>query len=60
MRFLLEKKSAEGEEDQILVCLWPEPFSFEKTAEDQKRFREFPFSEDGLQSAVAYIMGEDG
>ena len=60
VRFLLEKKSAEGEEDQILVCLWPEPFSFEKTAEDQKRFRGFPFSEDGLQSAVAYIMGEDG
>ncbi|MBR3104641.1 MAG: hypothetical protein IKH46_12560 [Lachnospiraceae bacterium] len=59
MRFMLEKKSAEGEEDRILVCLWPEPYSYEKTGEDQKRFREFPFTEDGLQSAVSYIMGDE-
>ncbi|MBR3515768.1 MAG: hypothetical protein IKO10_05585 [Lachnospiraceae bacterium] len=59
VRFLLEKKSAEGEEDRILVCKWPEPFSFEKTEEEKKTFREFSFDEDGLQSAVAYIMGDE-
>ena len=59
MRFMLEKKSAEGEEDKILVCLWPEPFSYEKTEEDQKRYREFSFHDEGLEAAVSYIMGDE-
>lgn len=59
VRFMLEKKSEEGQEDQILVCLWPEPFSYEKTEDEQKRFREFPFSEEGLEAAVSYIMGDE-
>lgn len=59
MRFMLEKKSAEGEEDKILVCLWPEPFSYEKTEEDQKRYREFSFNDEGLEAAVSYIMGDE-
>ena len=57
VRFMLEKKSVEGEDDKILVCIWPEPFSFEKTEEDQKRFREFPYNDEGLEEAVSYIMG---
>ena len=60
MRFLLEKKSVEGEEDRILVCTWPEPFSYEKTEEDRKEYREFPFTQEGLDLAVQYLMhGEE-
>ena len=59
VRFMLEKKSVEGEDDKILVCLWPEPFSFEKTEEDQKKFYEYPFTEEGLEEAVSFIMGDE-
>ncbi|MBR1471623.1 MAG: hypothetical protein IJ600_08285 [Lachnospiraceae bacterium] len=60
MRFMLEKKSEEGQEDKILVCTWSEPYSYEKTEEDKKNYRMFAFSEEGLKEAVAYLMGEQG
>ncbi len=58
VRFLLEKKKAEeeGGEDRILTCTWPEPFSFEVTANEKKQFRDFPFSQEGLDEAVDYLM----
>ena len=37
------------------VTVWPEPFCFEKTPEDKKTFREFPFDEDGVMAGLDWI-----
>lgn len=55
LRFFLEKKQEGEEEAVILVCLWPEPLCFEKTEDDKKFFREFAFSEEGLDEAIEYL-----
>ena len=39
----------------IRVQGYPEPFCFEKTAEDQKEAREFPFTDEGFQQAIAWL-----
>lgn len=46
------------EEDSIKVCLYPDIFCFEKTSEDDKIYREFPFDQDGLIAAMQYIEEE--
>lgn len=53
-RFLFEKKQ---EEDRIalVACVWPEPFSFEHTDEERKEYKDFTFSEEGLQEAMAWV-----
>lgn len=53
-----EAKNDEGEVMQplgLLVVLWPEPFSFEKTEDALKQSRLFPFSEEGKEQAVAWM-----
>lgn len=40
------------------VWVWPEPFSFEKTPEDKKTFKEFDFSEDGVMEGLRWINEE--
>lgn len=44
-----------GAEDKINVCIYPEPWCFEKTPEDSKIWEEFPFSDDGLEQALTWI-----
>ena len=62
MRYRIIKQKAEKDEEGhmlqeegLLVTLWPEPFSFEKTRDDLKRSRLFPFSEEGKQQAVEWL-----
>lgn len=64
MRYMLEKKDfpepEEGSNEEkkpscILACVWPEPFSYEKTDEEKKTFAEFPLSEDGVTEALNWI-----
>lgn len=43
------------QEQGLLVVLWPEPFSFEKTDDAVKQSRLFPFSEEGKVQAVAWL-----
>lgn len=45
-------RAAEG---QFVACVWPDPWCFEKTAEEEKSFAEFPQSEEGLRGAEAWI-----
>ncbi len=42
-------------EDKIKVCIYPEPWCFEVTPDDNKTWNEFPFSPEGLKSAVDWI-----
>ncbi len=54
MRYRLEGVS--GEEGKRLRCtVWPEPFNFFKTPEEEKETAEFPFEEDGVTDAVAWM-----
>lgn len=54
MRFMFEKKK-NGEDEVILACVWPEPFSFENTVEDKKEYMEFVLTDEGLQEAIKWV-----
>lgn len=54
MRYQIEQ-AAEGEEIFLLVTVWPEPFCFEKTAEEKKQQKSFGYSEDGLDEAYDWL-----
>lgn len=63
MRYRLEKlekksMSDNGEErtDKYLLCtIWPEPFNFHTTPEEEKESAEFSFDRDGVEDAVAWM-----
>lgn len=54
MRFKLYKKTV-GEETMLGLAIWPEPFNFVKTNEEEKLFTEFEFNDDGIDDAVRYL-----
>ncbi len=54
MRYRLRKKEEEDKKT-LEAVIYPEPFCFEKTAEDQKEAREFPFTDEGFQQAIAWL-----
>lgn len=54
MRYRIEK--VEKEEGKMLqATVWPEPFNFRMTPEEEKRKCEFSFSEDGVKDAVDWM-----
>lgn len=55
MRYRLEGVSGEASEKMLRCTIWPEPFSFFKTPEEEKESEEFPFEEDGVRAAVAWM-----
>lgn len=56
MRYQIEQ-AGEGEGCHLLVTVWPEPFCFEKTAEDKKQRKQFAYSEEGLDEAHEWLCG---
>ena len=42
-------------DDHLLATVWPEPFSFKDTPDDEKRSSSFPMSEEGFKAAVAWL-----
>lgn len=54
MRFRMEKKK-QDEGDVLLVTIWPEPFNFFKTPEEQKTRQTFTFNEDGVVDAIGWM-----
>ena len=54
MRYRLEGVSTE-EGKQLKVTVWPEPFNFLKTPEEQKSHALFSFDEDGVVDAIAWM-----
>lgn len=54
MRYRLEGITVEGEK-KLLVTVWPEPFNYFKTPEEEKERAEFTFDEDGVVDAVAWM-----
>ena len=57
MRYMLHQAEIE-EEKKLQVYLWPEPFCFEVTPEEQKLTEFFPFSEEGLSQAIEWMNGQ--
>lgn len=57
MRYRMAK--AEKEEETCLrVTVWPEPFGFDATPEEQKTWEDFPFTEEGIVSGVEWLNGQ--
>lgn len=54
MRYMLHL-AEQDEEKKLQVYLWPEPFCFEVTPEEQKISRLFAFGEDGLAEAIDWM-----
>lgn len=49
------KQSGEAEEKVLSAVVWPEPLCFEKTPEEKKEGKSFPFTEEGLDEAYAWV-----
>ena len=41
------KDPHKNDDAKLLVTIWPEPFCYEATPDDQKETKEFPYSEEG-------------
>lgn len=54
MRYLLKKQEIE-DKTVLTAYVWPEPFCFDKTAEEGKDCMEFPFTEEGQEQAVQWL-----
>lgn len=54
MRYRLEGVETE-EGKKLQVTIWPEPFNYIKTPEEQKIREYFTFDEDGVNDAVAWM-----
>lgn len=60
MRYRIWRGSriAEGEEEEqdcLLAAIWPEPYCYEKTLEEKRQEREFPYSEEGLDQIYEWL-----
>ena len=61
MRYRMEKSEiplAENSEEKKIVlkiCIWPQPFCFDKTDEAKKTWETFEFSPEGLTQAVNWL-----
>ena len=54
MRYRLEGVAQESGK-KLRVTVWPEPFNFFTTPEEEKESAEFSFDEDGVTDAVAWM-----
>ncbi len=68
MRYQVQKYQEELEPEEeggekktqqwLLATVWPEPFCFEKTPEEQKQAQRFPYSEEGLDQVYDWLCGQ--
>lgn len=45
-------------EEGFSACVWPDPWCFEKTAEEQKTYCTFPGTEAGLEAAQRWVEAQ--
>lgn len=55
MRYRLEGITDEEGNKRLKATVWPEPFNFFTTPEEQKTSEIFDFSDDGVQDAVDWM-----
>ncbi|MCR5665989.1 MAG: hypothetical protein K6G01_04105 [Eubacterium sp.] len=54
MRYYIRKKTVE-EEDVLEAFVYPQPYSFEATPDEEKVSKEFAFSNDGLAQLADWL-----
>lgn len=54
MRYRIER-AEDGEKQEFLVTVWPEPYNYETTAEEEKERERFDFSEDGREKLTQWL-----
>ena len=54
MRYMLKKKETD-DGAKLEVIIWPEPYCYAKTAEEQKQRMEFDFSAAGVEEAADWL-----
>ncbi len=59
LRYAIYKEVKDEEHTVLMACSYPEPFCFEKTPEEQKKYKEFEFSEEGLNEAINWLGSEE-
>lgn len=47
---------ADESKETFSVFIYPEPWSFEQTPEEEKQSTSFPMSEEGMDSAIAWLF----
>ena len=55
MRYRLEGAVDEEGSKKLKVTIWPEPFNFFTTPEEEKRSEFFSFDEDGVVDAIGWM-----
>lgn len=61
MRYLITRAKASGDEDApdvLRAIVYPEPYNFEHTPDEEKTPCDFPFSEEGLDMACGWLNGQ--
>lgn len=58
MRYRLEGADGPDSGRVLRVTVWPEPFNFFKTPQEQKISKEFPFKEEGVVEAISWMNGQ--
>ena len=53
-----ELAAGERTETVLRTVAWPEPFAMEHTADEKKTVKDFAFSEEGLDEAYGWLLGE--
>lgn len=54
MRYQVEQ-TEEEEEKRLQATVWPEPFCFEKTADEKKEAKLFAYTEEGLDEVYQWL-----
>lgn len=55
MRYLIEKAEDEKKDTVLRVWYWEGPYASDKVPQPQKTAAVFPFSEEGISQAVAWL-----
>lgn len=55
MRYRMEQDKNDDGETKLKVTIWPEPFNFVTTPQEEKESKIFDFSEDGIMDAVGWM-----
>ncbi|MDE6853023.1 MAG: hypothetical protein K2J67_11175 [Lachnospiraceae bacterium] len=58
MRYQVRRKTwTEGDQECscLVAAIWPEPFCYEKTPEEKRESREFPYEEESLDLIHAWL-----
>ncbi len=48
-------KETEDDGPVLRAAAWPGPFAYASTPDEEKTFEKFPFDNDGIEAAVAWI-----